>query len=670
MQSAIQIQRGYGNLHTLSLTPLPFLAQSRLHRVRPIHRSDNTHKILRAHQTLERPEHGHQESPIDKLPEYPCRQSYAYTPGHAAPAYRISQHPADTFSMFGYKGHFLRFVLRFPAGCHTQFQILPGQQHLTPKPGTLHYHTQFQGTLLKGDAPPFKRNGHATVQQRVRTLHFYQLLQPVIHTLTLLVRGLYFRRRQSVFTPLIRQGIRIEHAVGLRAVRRHRHLQCTLDLRRFRKCQLTAQIGEQRRVGHQDALTRHKGKFPGALHHHRSRGGGPTDRIFLRHIGALVMKGTAKQLVQVLVIHLDHVERRRYAAVRLGDDQHRGTGYLFRLDFRRLRLLAAQVKGAFLDVAHDKILIFHGTDAVHEILIRHLSFVFELILPLKRISLFQSQNHRRRFERGLNAVLPPLRTNPPFPPRLPCTSRTYPHNTRPGFADCRSSRARRSRLRRGLPTRSPARSFRYTTPWGAASSNCQPVSPAVPPTSGPPPSVQGGLLWPYCPPPSDSPPSGRSPSLSFGCSRNRKSTGQSPECLQLPASPIALRRRAISRLVEQNSFLVARSSSRVSFNSFFNGSTILSINIRVACSVLSIRTVSASALAFSASAFALRTVAFSVRSPMTAANKPPPSTRLSISLSSISDTCLCLAFRFLDYKADKPLYQSRVRDPVRDKGRT
>ena len=46
-----------------------------------------------------------------------------------------------------------------------------------------------------------------------------------------------------------------------------------------------------------------------------------------------------KWRVQVIKVHLDHIERRRYATVRLGYDQYRGTGHLFRLDFRRLRFL-------------------------------------------------------------------------------------------------------------------------------------------------------------------------------------------------------------------------------------------------------------------------------------------------------------------------------------------
>ncbi|MDD7277860.1 MAG: hypothetical protein PUH39_09435 [Bacteroidales bacterium] len=48
--------------------------------------------------------------------------------------------------------------------------------------------------------------------------------------------------------------------------------------------------------------------------------------------------------------------------------------------------------------------------------------------------------------------------------------------------------------------------------------------------------------------------------------------------------------------------------------------------MRVACSALSIRTVSASALAFSASASALRIVALKVTILTTAASRPPPRT--------------------------------------------
>lgn len=60
-----------------------------------------------------------------------------------------------------------------------------------------------------------------------------------------------------------------------------------------------------------------------------------------------------------------------------------------------------------------------------------------------------------------------------------------------------------------------------------------------------------------------------------------------------------------------------------------------SISTRVAFSVLSIRTVSASAVAFSASAFAFLTVDFNVMMAAIVATRPPPSTRLTIPLSSI-----------------------------------
>ncbi|AFJ08379.1 hypothetical protein PIN17_A0881 [Prevotella intermedia 17] len=91
---------------------------------------------------------------------------------------------------------------------------------------------------------------------------------------------------------------------------------------------------------------------------------------------------------------------------------------------------------------------------------------------------------------------------------------------------------------------------------------------------------------------------------------------------------MAFRSRAISRLVALRSFLV-------SFNSSFKGFTMFSISTRVAFSVLSIRTVSASASAFSASAFAFRTVDFIVMTAITVATRPPPSTRFINSLSSI-----------------------------------
>ena len=61
----------------------------------------------------------------------------------------------------------------------------------------------------------------------------------------------------------------------------------------------------------------------------------------------------------------------------------------------------------------------------------------------------------------------------------------------------------------------------------------------------------------------------------------------------------------------------------------------LSINTRVACSALSMRTVSADARAFSASALASRTVDRKVASFTKLAKSEPPSTMFMISPSSI-----------------------------------
>ena len=57
--------------------------------------------------------------------------------------------------------------------------------------------------------------------------------------------------------------------------------------------------------------------------------------------------------------------------------------------------------------------------------------------------------------------------------------------------------------------------------------------------------------------------------------------------------------------------------------------------MRVACSVLSIRTVSASAFAFSASAFALLTVGPSVTRAVKAAKRPPPNIQFKSTLVSM-----------------------------------
>ncbi|EEX46059.1 hypothetical protein BACFIN_06291 [Bacteroides finegoldii DSM 17565] len=376
MQSATRSRKGYGNLHTGFLTPLPCLAQSRSHRVRPRCRADNTHKILRAHQTLECSEHGRQITPLHKVPQYPRCHPDAHVPRHVSPAYRIGQQAAHSLTMLRHKGQFLGLVLRLPIGFDTRLQVFPRQQNLTPQPRTLHRHTHLHRAFQPRKLPPFKRYGHAAVKQRVRTLHLYQLFQTVSHTLALLTlerccsRG--FRRRQLVLPPLVRYCFRIEHAVRLRTVLRHRHFERNLYLGGFCKGQLACRIGKQRGVGNQYALSGHEGEFPWSLHDKHLRRGCPADRSFLFRVFFLIMQAAAKQFVQVRIVHLDHIERRGDAAVTLWDDQHRGTLHLFGLDLRGLGFLAAQVKRVLFNIPDCEILILYGSYAVHEILVHRL----------------------------------------------------------------------------------------------------------------------------------------------------------------------------------------------------------------------------------------------------------------------------------------------------------
>ncbi len=108
-----------------------------------------------------------------------------------------------------------------------------------------------------------------------------------------------------------------------------------------------------------------------------------------------------------------------------------------------------------------------------------------------------------------------------------------------------------------------------------------------------------------------------------------------------------MRSRAISLLVEAISFLVACKSVRVAFSSSFKGFTMFSTSIRVAFSVLVMRTVSASAFAFSASALALRTVAFMVATATTSPIRPVPRRMLRISLKDIAVTGLFGCYWFI-----------------------
>nr|DAP72122.1 MAG TPA: hypothetical protein [Caudoviricetes sp.] len=296
-------------------------------------------------------------------------------PRHVAPAYRIGQQPAHCLTMLRHKGQFLRLVFRLPVGLDTHLQVFPGQQYLPPQSRPLHRHTHLHGAFQPRQLPLFKRNGHAAVKQRVRTFHFYQLFQSVGHTLILSAFGLYrrgcFRCRKLVLFPLIRKGVRIEHTVGLRTVLRHSHLKRAFYLGRFRKRQLAAQVGKQRTVRYQYALSGHQAEFPRSLHQDGGLRSGPAYRVLLLAVLCPVVQRTAQQCMQVLVVHLDYIKRGGNAAVALRNNQHRGSRRLFSLNLRGFGFLAAQVERTFLDVTHHKVLVFHGTDAVHEILVHH-----------------------------------------------------------------------------------------------------------------------------------------------------------------------------------------------------------------------------------------------------------------------------------------------------------
>ncbi len=102
---------------------------------------------------------------------------------------------------------------------------------------------------------------------------------------------------------------------------------------------------------------------------------------------------------------------------------------------------------------------------------------------------------------------------------------------------------------------------------------------------------------------------------------------------------MAFLRRAISRFEASRYLLVSLSSS-------FNGFTMFSTRIRVACSALSIRTVSASASAFIDSAFAFLTVARSVHIAAIVATRPPPRRRFRISLMFMPSIFLLLVYSY------------------------
>ena len=145
--------------------------------------------------------------------------------------------------MLRHKGQFLGLVLRLPIGFDTRLQVFPRQQNLTPQPRTLHRHTHLHRAFQPRKLPPFKRNGHAAVQQRIRTLHFYQLFQSFVH----------FR---------LNLACRIRNLIRGTAFRWFVDLQLAFHLRHFRQRQLAAQVGQNHAVGYRHRLTAHKLDFP------------------------------------------------------------------------------------------------------------------------------------------------------------------------------------------------------------------------------------------------------------------------------------------------------------------------------------------------------------------------------------------------------------------------
>ena len=116
------------------------------------------------------------------------------------------------------------------------------------------------------------------------------------------------------------------------------------------------------------------------------------------------MKGAPKQFMKILVVQLDDIERGGDAAVRLGDNQHRGSRHLLRVYLGRFRFNPAHIKRTGFDVAYHKVLVFHGTEAVHKILVhRFFSFIVNNI-PTSRPATIPRINTRTGFGGRFSSV--------------------------------------------------------------------------------------------------------------------------------------------------------------------------------------------------------------------------------------------------------------------------
>ena len=175
-----------------------------------------------------------------------------------------------------------------------------------------------------------------------------------------------------MLSPLFGQGFRVKHAVGLRTVLRHSHLQRTFYLGRFRKRQLTAQVAQQRAVRYQDAPSAHQFQFKRTLHQQGGLWGDPAYWVLLLAVFFRIVQRAAQHGMQVLVVRLDYVECGGDAAIALRNDQHGGTRCLFRLNLCGFGLLPVQVKRAFFNIAYHEVIVFHGTDTVHKIFVHRL----------------------------------------------------------------------------------------------------------------------------------------------------------------------------------------------------------------------------------------------------------------------------------------------------------
>ena len=132
--------------------------------------------------------------------------------------------------------------------------------------------------------------------------------------------------------------------------------------------------------------------------------GGPACRILLLAVFFRIVQRAAQQGMQVLVVRLDYVERGGNAAIALRNDKHGGTRCLFRLNLCGFGLLPVQVKRAFLDIAYHEVIVFHGSQAVHKILV-HLLFSFMVNnTPAKMPANTPVINVRIRFGRRFSTV--------------------------------------------------------------------------------------------------------------------------------------------------------------------------------------------------------------------------------------------------------------------------